>query len=137
MKTITLEQFIALTNNTAAWNFSFDTTGDRNFLDRDVINQESGEWEGETETYVRVTGAATRFATLNDDVLGTIEVTYSESFSYDEFEEDTFACDTDGMDDVWTVNGVIVVDEDGDELNAHNLGDYIENAAFKGVANDL
>ncbi|WP_339375385.1 hypothetical protein [Candidatus Enterovibrio escicola] len=32
-----------------------------------------------------------------------------------------------GQDDVWSVESVTVVDEEGDELNAHELADYLDS----------
>lgn len=72
-------------------------------------------------------GAVTKTSTLGD-----ITITYTEGFNYDEFEPDTLTTGTEGMDIIWTIKGVRVVDEEGDELDAHELADYLD-ADFKRI----
>lgn len=57
--------------------------------------------------------------------LDGISITYQETFSYLECNLESFDSGTDGMDDVWSIQGVIVVDEDGDKLDAYDLADYL------------
>lgn len=67
-----------------------------------------------------VMGMASLTSTLN-----SIKITYQEGFNYDQFEPDSLTSSTEGMNDVWFVEGVKVIDDDGDELNAHDLADYL------------
>lgn len=65
-------------------------------------------------------GWATIISTLDG-----ININYTEGFSYDDYEPDTLSTDTDGISDVWSIDGVVVTDEDGEQLNAYDLADYL------------
>lgn len=53
--------------------------------------------------------------------LDGITICYSENFSYDDCQPESFSCSTEGMDTAWTIEGVEVVDEDGDPICASDL----------------
>ncbi len=59
-------------------------------------------------------------------IMDGIKITYTEGFDYDECEPDSLSVGTEGQDDVWELEGVVVVDEDGDEIDAHELADYLD-----------
>lgn len=59
--------------------------------------------------------------------LDGVEISYTETFSYDEHEPDTFEASDDGQPDTWRIVGVTVIDEDGDALSAHELADYLSD----------
>ena len=90
------------------------------YLDRQV-----SEWDEETESVDLtdipfVWGWASKTSTLDG-----IEITYTAGFSYDDCDPESLSTGTEGQDDVWTVDGVRVVDEYGDELTADELGYYL------------
>jgi len=60
--------------------------------------------------------------------LGDIVITYNETFRYDEYNKESFSSGTDGMDDVWSVQGVTVVDEDGEVMDAYDIADYLNDS---------
>ena len=96
--------------------------------DHDVVeclDRQASEWDEETESVDLIDipfawGWASKTSTLDG-----IEITYTEGFSYDECDPESLSTGTAGQDDVWTVEGVLVVDEDGDELTAHEVGYYL------------
>ncbi|PCS21917.1 hypothetical protein [Candidatus Enterovibrio escicola] len=59
--------------------------------------------------------------------LDGIKITYTEGFNYEECDSDSLSTGTEGQDAVWSVESVTVVDEEGDELNAHELADYLDS----------
>lgn len=67
--------------------------------------------------------------------LGGITISYNELFSYTKGDNDSFSTSTDFVDDVWVVQGVTVIDEDGDTVDTHNLGEYFiaENEGFTSI----
>jgi len=91
------------------------------------LNRRILEWDEENESpdlidIPHVFGWASKTSTLDG-----IKITYTEGFNYDECEPDSLSTGTEGQDDVWYVEGVAVVDEDGDELNVHELSDYLDS----------
>nr|WP_315425963.1 hypothetical protein [uncultured Pseudomonas sp.] len=92
------------------------------YLDRQVE-----EWDDEKETPILIKiphawGWASKTSSLDG-----IKIIYTESFSYDLFDPDSLSSGTDGQDNTWSVEGVTVVDEDGDEMNADKLADYLSS----------
>ena len=63
-----------------------------------------------------VFGFASKVSTLDD-----ITITYQEGFSYDECMPDTLDTSIEGMDVPWAIDGVTVLDEDGDEVELTTL----------------
>lgn len=59
-------------------------------------------------------------------IMDGIKITYTEGFDYDECEPDSLSVGTEGQDDIWELEGVVVVDDDGDEIDAHELSDYLD-----------
>ena len=98
--------------------------------DHDVIerlNRQVEEWDEETESIDLIDiphawGWASKTSSLDG-----IKITYTETFNYDECDPDSLSTGTEGQDEVWAVEGVVVVDEDGDELNVHELADYLDS----------
>lgn len=85
------------------------------------------EWDEENQSFdvihiPHAWGWASKTSILDD-----IKITYTEGFNYDECDPNSLSTGTEGQDDVWSVEGVVVVDEDGDEINAHDLADYLDS----------
>jgi len=59
--------------------------------------------------------------------LGEISIRYEEGFNYDDNDVDSFASGTEGLDEVWSVEGLTVVDDENDdeEVGAHDLADHL------------
>lgn len=92
------------------------------YLDRQVE-----EWDNENETPILIKiphawGWASKTSSLDG-----IKIIYTECFSYDLFDPDSLSSGTEGQDNTWSVEGVTVVDEDGDEMNADELADYLSS----------
>jgi len=120
MKTISIDEFKKLVARDD-W---------RRELDHEVTDfyrRENQKWSSELGEYELATilcafGWASKTSTLDD-----IKITYIEGFNYDiPAAEDTLSVGTEGQDDVWSVEGVSVIDEFGDELSAHELADYLD-----------
>ena len=118
MKTISIAEFETLVARND-W---------RREQDHEVVEsmvREVEEWNSDDEYPERIEiphawGWAAIFSTLGD-----IKITYTEGFNYDEYQPDSLSTGTEGQDEVWTVEGVTVVDEYGDEFNAHELSEYL------------
>ena len=52
-----------------------------------------------------------------------VKITYNEGWEYDNYMPNTFEASTDGLDEVWTLEGALVVDEDGDDVRMSDLVD--------------
>lgn len=86
------------------------------------------EWNEKTEDFDQldiphIWGCATMTSAL-----GGIKITYTEGFEYDECDPDSLTTSIEGQDEIWAVEGCQVVDEDGDELDAHELADFLDYA---------
>ena len=98
--------------------------------DHDVIerlNRQVEEWDEETESIDLIDiphawGWASKTSSLDG-----IKITYTETFSYDECDPDSLSTGTEGQDEVWAVEGVVVVNKDGDKLNVYELTDYLDS----------
>ena len=118
MKTISINEFETLVARNG-WHRDQDHEVVE-YLDRQV-----SEWDEETESVDLtdipfVWGWASKTSTLDG-----IEITYTAGFIYDDCDPESLSTGTEEQDDVWTVDGVRVVDEYGDELEAHELGYYL------------
>lgn len=94
----------------------------------DRVDRQIEEWDDEEESLVRLEipnawGWASKISKL-----GSFTVTYTEGFNFDQYDPESLTTGTDGMDVVWTVEGITVIDEDGDEMDAHELADYLPPA---------
>lgn len=120
MKKLTVDEFKALVMND-----EWVRQHDHEIIDR--IVQEREVYDNYTQEHSlidvsHVYGWASKTSTLDG-----IKITYTEGFNYDECDPDSLSTGTEGQNDVWFVEGVVVVDEDGDELNAHELADYLDS----------
>ena len=120
MKTISIAEFETLVARN-----DWQREQDHEVVER--LDRQVEEWDEENGSldliYIpHVWGWASKTSTLDG-----IKITYTESFSYDECDPDSLSTGTEGQDDVWSVEGVAVVDEDGEELNAHELADYLDS----------
>lgn len=119
MKTISIAEFEALVTRND-WSFSQD----HDIVER--MDRSETEYDSESDTLSQVDiphawGWAAKTATLNG-----VTITYTEGFNFDEYDTDSLVASTEGQDEVWKVEGVVVVDEDGDEIDAHDLADYLD-----------
>lgn len=120
MKTISIAEFETLVARN-----DWQREQDHEVVER--LDRQVEEWDEESDTLEKldiphVWGWASKTSTLDG-----IKITYTEGFNYDECEPDSLSTGTEGQGDVWSVEGVVVVDEDGDELNAHELADYLDS----------
>lgn len=120
MKTISIAEFETLVARN-------DWQREQNHEVVERLDRQVEEWDKENESLdlidiPHVWGWASKTSTIDG-----IKITYTEGFNYDECDPDSLSEGTEGLDDVWSVEGVVVVDEDGDELNAHELADYLDS----------
>lgn len=125
MKTITLSQFETLVSDAEAWTRTQEIEVTEHTT---RPNQEMGE-DGELlENDINHTYGWAQVVSERDGIV----IKYTEGFNYDDNEPDTFNASTEGQDTVWEIEA-IVIDEDGDEVEAHDLADYIEHDEFRDV----
>lgn len=125
MKTISIAEFETLVEYS-----DWQREQDYEIVERLVRQDE--EWDEERESLdvidiPHVWGWASIISTLD-----SIKITYTEGFNHDEYDPDSLSVGTEGQDDVWSVEGVVVVDEDDNELSAHELCDYL-NSDFSSI----
>lgn len=89
------------------------------------LDRQTEEYDHESESVTEVDiphvwGVATVTSTLDD-----IAITYTEGFNYDECNPESLTTGTDGQDEVWSIVGVVVVNEDGDKLSTNEIADYL------------
>ena len=109
MKTFTLSEFEALAARDD-WSHeqSLNTHGEMH--DKTEGTDIHGEFDLIDKTTIY--GEATVTSTLDD-----ITITYHEGYNYDVFAPENLDSGTEGMQEIWTLEGARVVDEDGDELS--------------------
>ena len=125
MKTISISEFETLVARD-----DWQREQDHEIVDRHEFQDQKRHKENDSLEFidvVHVWGLANKTSTLDG-----IKIIYTESFNYDEYEPDSFSSGTEGQDEVWRVEGVVVVDEDGDKLNSHELADYL-NSDFSSI----
>lgn len=87
---------------------------------------------GEEECWVSVSGWAALTSTLDD-----VTITYQEGFVYDdETDPSSLTTDTDNVPfEIWEIDGVVVRDDDGDEIPTHELVDIasLTDSPFAGI----
>ena len=92
----------------------------------ETIDTEAWHTGKDGEPEKEIIGKSHGWASLTSKFDG-IEITYTETFNYDEFEPDTLVHGTEGQDNVWTVTGVTVISEYGGELNADELAEHLDS----------
>lgn len=112
MKTITVAEFEGLVSRN-----DWKREQDHEFVERSVLR---GCRLGGGESVPHTWGCASKVSTL-----GGITITYTETFAYDDYEPETLSAETESLDEVWRMEGVSVVDEDGDEITIAELSDRL------------
>ena len=97
-------------------------------LDRNVE-----EWDEESESLELIEIPHVWGWASKTSIIDKIKITYTEGFNYDECEPDSLSTGTEGQDDIWELEGVVVVDDDGDEIDAHDLSDYFDLSDFSSI----
>lgn len=118
MNTITIKHFEDLINN-GDW----VRKQDLDIIEHITTSKEVWNQEDEGLDIVQVSHAY-GLATLTS-TLGEVVITYNEGFNFDENDPDSLATGTEGMDEVWKIEGVTVLDEDGEEVSTSFLTDYL------------
>ena len=119
MKTISIAEFETLVA-CADWHREQDLDVVER-LDRNVE-----EWDEESESLELIEIPHVWGWASKTSIIDKIKITYTEGFDYDECEPDSLSVGTEGQDDIWELEGVVVVDDDGDEIDAHELSDYFD-----------
>lgn len=120
MKKLTLDEFKALVMND-----EWVRQHDHEIIDR-IVRERDEQADNDdflSTTYYHTFGWASVTSTLDG-----IVITYTEGFDYDDYQPETFSASTEGQSDVWKIEGCVVVDEDGDPIDADDLKDYLTDA---------
>lgn len=125
MKTISINEFESLLARN-------DWQREQDYEVVECLNRRVEKWNEKNESpelsdIPHVWGWASKTSSLDG-----VKITYTEGFSYDECDSDSLAVGSEGLDDVWSVEGVTVVDDDGDTLSARELTDYL-SSDFSGI----
>lgn len=123
-QTLTLGQFIALVNDANAWKREQDhDENERGTRQAEQWSDATGEWDCSIVDIPHAWGYAWLTSTHNG-----ISICYNEGYSYDINDRDSLKSSTEGLSEVWEIDGVTVLDEDGDELDAYDLHDHLPSA---------
>jgi len=119
MKTISIYEFKKLIARD-----DWQREQEHEILDSLVIETE--EWINENEGLGlietnKIMGSACKTSTL----LG-VKINYNEGFSYNEFDSSSLTYGTEGLFEVWCIEGITVVDEDGDTLDVYDLAEHLD-----------
>lgn len=120
MRTISINEFEALIARN-------DWLREEDYEVVDRLNRQIERWDEEDGSLElvdipHVWGCASKTSSID-----SIKITYTEGFNYDECDPASLSTGTEGQDDVWSVEGVLVIDEDGDALSEHELADYLSS----------
>lgn len=83
--------------------------------------------EGNEVSIPHVLGWALKVSRLDG-----VAITYQEGWSRDTYDADSLDTSTEGLHQVWTVEGVVVTDDNGDEVSDGDLHDLMPEA-FKDI----
>lgn len=117
-RTMTLSDFEQLADN-GEWKHAQE-------VERcDSTHYDENELDEGQEAFVKVIGQGRVIS-----VCGDVKITYTEGFDYHLGNEDTFSPGTEAMSDseIWSIEGVIIVDEDGDEVTKGAIADCLSPA---------
>jgi hypothetical protein len=78
-------------------------------------------------TFTIVDGWATKTSTLGD-----IKITYLEGFNYTEGDSESLSTGTEGQDTIWSIENLIVNDDEGEKISNNILSDYL-NSEFSTI----
>ena len=125
MRTISIDEFQNLVARND-WKREQDLDVER--CDRQVVDywDDDVDWDDENETPPLINIPHALGWAFKTSSLDGIKITYIEGFSYDLFDPDSLSTGAE-CQDTWSVEGVTVVDEDGDEMNADELADYLSS----------
>ncbi len=110
MKTITIEELKSLVEN-GTWTHKQETE----YIDSHILEG----IRGEDREYNFGSGTLT-------STLGDITVTFFESYSYYSDEPDTFDASTEGLEEIWKIEGVKIIDEEGEPADISDFRSFFE-----------
>ena len=119
MKTISIDQFKSIIEN-ANW----IRTEEIEILDK--ITRKDYDYDSESEEYEVIEIEHEYGIAFKESSFEDITIKYTEMFNYDLNEIDTFENSPDSSTE-WIVEGISVVDEDGDELDSDEIGNYLND----------
>lgn len=62
---------------------------------------------------------------LKTSVLDGITISHTETFQFDRYQPETFSAGSEGLDDVWAFDGLVVLDEHGDPVDTGALACHL------------
>lgn len=91
----------------------------------DQLHLQEVEYDSETREDILVDfdqtfGTATITSTYSADDL-KIEISYTEGYNYNDYQRDSLTTGTEGQFEVWTMKGVVVVDDEEDSYDIDDL----------------
>lgn len=124
MKTVSIVEFSALTARS-----DWSREQDQEVVER--LTHRDEQWNEKNQCFdVIHVPHAWGWASLTSTLAG-IRIKYTESFNYNEGDPDSLAVGTEGQDKVWLIEGVTVLDDDGDKMDAIELAEYLDAAFAK------
>jgi hypothetical protein len=119
MKTFTIESFKIMVES-----FEWHHTSSYEHLESHILENSRGD-------DIKINCGGGRV----ESILGEMKVTYEEGYQYNEGDKNSFIATSHGLDSPYTLDGFIVVDEDGDELSQGEIDDLLDSS-FKSVDYD-
>lgn len=125
MKTITIEELKNIVEN-GTWNHAQEVE----YIDSMI----QADHEKEDRTYVCGSGTLT-------SRYGDIKVTHFEGYSYYSDEPDTFVANTEGLSEIWKIEGIQVIDHEGEPAlisDFYNIfEDHFPSIDYSGITSTI
>lgn len=128
MKTISIDEFKNLIAN-GDW----QRNQDYEIVER--LERHDENWDNESEKRNLIVIPCAHGWASKTSTLDQVQITYTEQFSYDEYEPDSLTSGIEQLDEAWSLKGVIVTDEDGEALTNGELSVYL-NSEFSSIDYD-
>lgn len=124
MLELTTSQLVELFDNPTKWSYHEEVNINQEVIDQ--VHNGFDEEAGESE-WIDVTKCfGNAFVTATASVDGKeISITYGEGFGFDKYNKDSFESypPNDGN---WLIQGFLLVDEDGEELESYELQEWLD-----------
>ncbi len=118
MRTISIDDFKALVSRP-----DWHREQDHDVVD--AITTHSERWNRDEDELERIEIRHAYGWASQTSALDGITITYTEGIEYYECDPDSLSTSIDGLDDVWAIDGITVLNDDGEPVCAADLADYL------------
>lgn len=102
-----------------------DWVNEQTFHQGETSEREIDQWDETSGTFEKVIVPFVGGYCCRVSTLGGIQITYNESFEYDLFQSNSLSTSSEGLDEVWKIDGVSVINEHGLPFGEYDIEDLI------------